>query len=129
MKINNPFFKKEEYINLDVILNLFNIKNSNTNIKINNICDLVNAKKNDISFFNSLKYSQFLKKTKAAYVIVNKKHVDIVKNYFISNPELKKKNPFLEKILIEKEQGEKFQQFLQENCLSSHAWIYSNKNI
>ena len=45
MKINNPFFKKEEYINLDVILNLFNIKNSNTNIKINNICDLANAKK------------------------------------------------------------------------------------
>ena len=84
MKINNPFFKKEEYINLDVILNLFNIKNSNTNIKINNICDLANAKKNDISFFNSLKYLQFLKKTKAAYVIVNKKHVDIVKNY--SNP-------------------------------------------
>ena len=81
MKIKNPFFKKEKYINLNFILKLLNKRNDFSNSKINNITDLVNAKKNDISFFNSLKYLQQLKKTKASYVIVDEKHVNIVKNY------------------------------------------------
>ena len=81
MKIKNPFFKKEKYINLNFILKLLNKRNDFSNSKINNITDLVNAKKNDISFFNSLKYLQQLKKTKASYVIVDEKHANIVKNY------------------------------------------------
>ena len=37
--------------------------------------------KNDISFFNNLKYLDLLKKTKAKYIITNKKYDKIVKKY------------------------------------------------
>ena len=81
MLTNNHFFKKKKYLYLSNILNLLKVDSIYKNIKINNITDLNVANKNDISFFNSLKYIDLLKNTKAGYVIVLKKHAKIVKKY------------------------------------------------
>ncbi len=84
MQIKNPFFKKIKYVNLNEIFKILNQKRTNKNLKINNITDLISAKKNDISFFNSLKYLELLKKTKAKFVIVSKNYSEVVKKY--TNP-------------------------------------------
>ena len=42
-----------------------------------NIKDLINANKNEISFFNSTKYIDLLNKTKAKYIITNLKYKNI----------------------------------------------------
>jgi UDP-3-O-[3-hydroxymyristoyl] glucosamine N-acyltransferase len=85
MKIKNPFFVKREYIYLADLMNLLNVKYSDKKkIKIENIQDLSDASKNDISFFNSLKYQKILKHSKAKYIITSAKYEDQVKLY--SNP-------------------------------------------
>ena len=81
MLIKNHFFKKKKYLYLYNILNLLRVDRIYKNIKINNITDLNVAKKNDISFFNSLRYINLLKNTKACHVIVLKKYAKLVKKY------------------------------------------------
>ena len=81
MKIKNPFFKKKTNINLIDICKILKIKKINSSIKLNNINDLKSANKNDISFFNSLKYTNVLKNTKSKYVITNKKYAEIVAKF------------------------------------------------
>ena len=82
MKIKNPFFKKSNNIFINDILKVLRIKNTKLkNIKIENIKDLNNAKKNDISFFNSHKYVKLLANCRAKYIIVNKKDSELVKLY------------------------------------------------
>ena len=84
MKINNPFFKKIKTIHLSKICNELKFKNSFKNILIQGINDLQNANRNDISFFNSLKYLELLKKTKSKYVITSQKYKKLVGSH--SNP-------------------------------------------
>ena len=84
MIYKNPFFKKKSDIYLSDILKILKKKIITKNTKINNITDLVNASKNDISFFNSLKYLEILKKTNAKFVITSSKYGKIVSKY--SNP-------------------------------------------
>ncbi len=62
MKIKNLFFKKKNNISLSKIYKTLNIKKI-SRLQINDIKDLKNASSNDISFFNSLKYLDDLKKT------------------------------------------------------------------
>ena len=81
MPTKNLFFKKKKYLYLSNILDLLGADKIYKNIKINSITDLNAANKNDISFFNSLKYIDLLKNTKAGYVIVLKKHSKIVNKY------------------------------------------------
>ena len=81
MKIKNPFFKKKPNIDINDILKALGKKKNNKSILIYNINDLRSAKINEISFFNSLKYLDLLKKTKSKYIISNKKHEHIVKKY------------------------------------------------
>jgi UDP-3-O-[3-hydroxymyristoyl] glucosamine N-acyltransferase len=50
-------------------------------MKINGINDLENAKLNEISFFNSLKYLELLKKTKSKYIITDVKYKKVLKDY------------------------------------------------
>ena len=81
-KIINPFFKKKTNIYLSDILEVLKLKKkNNTKIKIDNISDLTNSSKNDISFFNSLKYLDLLKKSKAKYIITSQKYNKIVSRY------------------------------------------------
>ena len=81
MKINNPFFKKINEKKLLNICKALNVKNSNKKTKIIGINDLKNAKKNEISFFNSLKYLYLLKNTKAKFVITNIRYKNVVNKY------------------------------------------------
>ena len=72
MNLTNPFFKKKGPILLSKIINA--IKSKNLNIKKNNVNDIkeINkAKKNEITFFHSSKYSNFATKTKASFCITN----------------------------------------------------------
>ena len=81
MKIKNPFFKKQKNISLSAILKILGKKNIKKNIKINDISNLINASKNDISFFNNIKYLDILKKTKAKYIISSDKYLKLIKNH------------------------------------------------
>ncbi len=74
MSINNPFFKKNAPIDISKIIS--NIKSKNSNIKnkyVNDIKEINVAKKNDITFLHSSKYSNLSSKTKASYCITNLK--------------------------------------------------------
>ena len=81
MKIKNPFFKKKQNINLSIILNKLGKKRINKDIKINNISNLHSASSKDISFMNSLKYLDTLKKSKAKYIICNEAHFHEIKKF------------------------------------------------
>ena len=83
MKIKNPFFKKINEIKLLNICKALNVKNSDKKTKIIGINDLKNAKKNEISFFNSLKYLYLLKNTKLS---ANKTHA--FKNSFMKKDKI-----------------------------------------
>jgi len=71
MNYVNHFFKKRKNIHLHNILKNLNIKNLKDykNILINNIQNLDDAKKNDITFFHTSKYKDLLKTTKSNYII------------------------------------------------------------
>ena len=81
MKIKNPFFKKKENVYLSDIYKALKIDNKKKKVKINDIKNLKEAGPADISFFNSSKYFQILKKSKSKYIITEKKYEKIVKNY------------------------------------------------
>ena len=70
----NLFYKKNNNIKLIDILNLLNIKNKfeNTDIEIADIKDILSAKKNEITFFHSLKYKDVMIESKASYCITSR---------------------------------------------------------
>ena len=80
MKIKNSFFKKNTNVYLNDIFKVLKIKKYKEK-KINDIKDLLNSKKNDLSFFNSLKYLDQLKKTKSEYILTELKYKNIVETY------------------------------------------------
>ena len=80
MKIKNHFFKKKKNISLSSIYKILNIKKI-SKIQINDIKDLKNATLKDISFFNSLKYLDDFKKTKAKHIIIHKKHLNYINSF------------------------------------------------
>ncbi len=77
--MNNPFFKNEGPFKIDELLKLAEIKNENKykNTKISSISDLLNSKKNEITFFHSKKYEAHASKTNASFCITsdNLKHI------------------------------------------------------
>ena len=82
--MKNPFFKKKTNVRINDIFKLLKLKKIKNNIKINDIKDLDTAGKNDITFFDSLKYLDSLNKTKSNIVISNKKFLKLIpKNLFV----------------------------------------------
>ena len=81
MKTRYQFFKKKDKVYLSDIAKILQIKDFHTKVKINDINDLKNAKNNDISFFNSLNYTNLLKLTKSKFIITHKKHFEVVKKF------------------------------------------------
>ena len=70
--------QKKILLSLSNILSEINYKKiikGKINIIINNVNDIRNAKKNEISFLSNIKYLNFLQKTKASAVFVQKKHL------------------------------------------------------
>ncbi len=63
------FFKKKKYL----LSNLFPKKKFGRNIQINNIKSLIHAKKNDLTFFDNIKYKNFAHKAQASACITTQK--------------------------------------------------------
>lgn len=53
--------------------------------------------------------------------------VDIVANAYKTNPSVLENNRFAQLLLRDERRGAAFQQFLSDNCLSSHTWIFGRK--
>ena len=70
----NPFFKKYGPFNIDELLILSGVKNllNYSQIKINDIKDLITAEKNTITFFHSKRYQLSALNTKASFCITTK---------------------------------------------------------
>ena len=86
----NHFFKKRKNIYLHSILKNLKIKNIKDykNILIDNIQNLDEAKKNDITFFHTSKYKDLLETTKSNYIITTSQLSNILpksKNKIIVN--------------------------------------------
>lgn len=71
MKYLNPFFKKRKKTYFYDVLKKLNIKNKKIyeNVLINDIQNLDQAEKNDITFFHASKYKHLLKITKSKIII------------------------------------------------------------
>ena len=76
--MTNPFFKKKNNIKINDILDILDIKKQKKNINIEDIKELESANKNDITFFNSLKYKDSIEKTKSQLIITNKKFINLI---------------------------------------------------
>ena len=74
IQVIDLFYKKKNDIKLIDIINLLNIKSKFVNVdsKVNDIKDISSAKQNEITFFHTLKYKDFLPKSKASYCITSK---------------------------------------------------------
>ncbi len=87
--MKNLFFKKKLNIKINDILNLLNLKKIKKNISINDIKELDQATKNDISFFHSINYSDSLVTTKSNLILTNKKFEKLIpknkKSIFVDN--------------------------------------------
>ncbi len=87
MNYNNPFFKKNNNVKVIDVLKALNIKNLKIkNIKLNNIKELDQANINDITFFNSTKYIDLLKKTKSKILMTTNKYRNLVSKDFTVIP-------------------------------------------
>ena len=60
--MKNLFFKKKNNLKINDILKVLNLKQLKKNIFIDDIKELDSAGNNDITFFNSIKYLDALKK-------------------------------------------------------------------
>ncbi len=76
--MENPFFKKKKNIKINDILTLLNIKKQKLNYQVNDIKELENATESDITFFNSIKYLELVKKTKSRLIVTSKKFIDFI---------------------------------------------------
>ena len=90
MIYTNPFYKKNNKVKINDVIKLLKIKNCNyKNLKLNDIKELDLAKKDDITFFNSSKYSDLVNKTKSKFIITNKKYKNLIsgekKLFFVDN--------------------------------------------
>jgi UDP-3-O-[3-hydroxymyristoyl] glucosamine N-acyltransferase len=79
--MNNKFFYKKNNIPLSKIFKTLKLDFIGKDRKIYDIKDLASANSHDISFMNSNKYFDLLKKTKAKYVITNTRYKNIVDRY------------------------------------------------
>ena len=82
MKHSNFFFKKKNKLKIFDICKKIKAINPIKDCNINNIKDLHNADVDDISFFNSLKYLDVLKKSKAKFIITQEKNLKFIKNFY-----------------------------------------------
>ena len=87
--MKNLFYKKKNNIKLNDILSSLNLNKQKINYIVSDIKELQTASNKDISFFNSIKYLDLLKKTKSKLIITDKKFQQIIpkkiKSILVSN--------------------------------------------
>ncbi len=76
--MKNLFYKKKNNIKLNDILSSLNLNKQKINYIVSDIKELQTASNKDISFFNSIKYLDLLKKTKSKLIITDKKFQQII---------------------------------------------------
>ena len=54
--MSNPFFKKRNNIKINNILSVLNKRRLKVNYNVNDIKEIVEASRNDITFLHSIKY-------------------------------------------------------------------------
>ena len=76
----NIIFHKKKKIKINDILSVLKLKKVSSiyNKVINDIKPLDLAKKNDITFFHSIRYKKILNKTKSKYILISFKHSNLV---------------------------------------------------
>ena len=82
MKYKNPFFKKRDNVYLKDVFKILSIKRKKKfkNVLINDIKNLDQASKKDVSFFHTSKYSNILKISKSNIIITSAKLSKLVPN-------------------------------------------------
>ncbi len=93
MKNLNPFFTKKNKISLNNIYSVLNHKSDKKldKVFVNDIKTLDASNNNDLTFFNSTKYLDKLKKTKSKYILINNRHLKLIP---------KNKNPIVVKNVL-----------------------------
>ena len=76
----NIFFKKNDNVKINNILDVLKLKKNKDNYNVEDIKELEIASSRDITFFHSKKYFQQLKKTKSKLVITDSNLKKIVPN-------------------------------------------------
>ena len=68
------FYNKEQNIKLDEVLKVLKIDNyeDNVSVVVTDIKDISSAKKDEITFFHSLRYKDKIKNSKASFCIIKK---------------------------------------------------------
>ncbi len=96
------FFKKKGPFDINYLIKCtkFTKPQKIKNAKIFNICSLENAKKNELTFFDQIKYLDILKNSKASYCLIREKHLPLIKDCTFL-PIISEK-PLLDFILISK---------------------------
>ena len=76
--MKNLFFKKKNNVKINDILLSLNLRKKEFNHTVNDIKELESATEKDLTFFNSIKYLDLLKKTKSKFLITSKKYSNFV---------------------------------------------------
>ena len=76
--MSNPFFKKRNNIKINNILSVLNKRRLKVNYNVNDIKEIVEASRNDITFLHSIKYLKFIKQTKSKIIITSKKFINVI---------------------------------------------------
>ena len=78
----NYFFKKINNIKINDILATLDLKkiSASKNVSINDIKPLNLANNRDVTFFHSVKYINLLKNTKSKFILISKKHSNLITN-------------------------------------------------
>jgi len=71
---NNFFYKKNKFITLKKIYQILNNNSKTPNKKIYDVNNLIDANRNEITFFNKLSYEKYAKNSNAGFCIVNNKY-------------------------------------------------------
>ena len=96
------FFKKKGPFDINALIKktIYVKKKKINKQKIYNVSSLLNAKKNDITFFNNANYSDELNSTKASFCFIEEKFIHLVKNKNLKL--IISSNPLLDFILVAK---------------------------
>jgi len=123
------FFLKTGPHDINKLLKLliYSNKNKIKKQKVNDISNLIDAKRGEITFFDNLKYIEELKNTKASFCIIQEKFLNYINH---ETTPILSKNPLLDFILIAKlyypdadldiykfKQNKKYLKYVKQNTL------------